>query len=291
MRWLITNDLHQMGQKWKFLVQAVKAEKPEWIFVTGDILPKEQFLFENQQKFFKSLSKYLAQMRELGVSKFFTYLGNDDLHPLEPELDFLGDKKLCFNMNQQVLSCLPYVVAGMNKVRDYPFGYKHWCHPDADRVVDPVQFTDPVTVAQNGEWMPIPDLNAYLSAKPKIGDLLEDLVKRINPQDMANSVWMIHQPPSLCGMDICSHGQEVGSPTILTFIEHWQPLVTMHGHIHESPYQPGGRWHKLVGRTHVVQPGQLGSKLHYVVADVEDGVVKKLAWHHSRLLEPEIMEF
>ncbi len=83
-------------------------------------------------------------------------------------------------------------------------------------------------------------------------------------------MWMVHQPPSGLGMDICGDGRQVGSPTVLKFIEENQPLLGCSGHIHESPYQPGGRWLPQISRTFWVQPGQVGPKLHHVCVAIDD---------------------
>ena len=291
MRFLITNDLHQQNQKWKLTVAAVKAEKPQWVFITGDILPKEPFTLASQRDFFKHIERYLTEMKSLGVEEVFTYLGNDDMALLEGELDALQDKELCRNMNNVVNVWGESAIAGMPFVRDYPFGMKTWCAPDFPHVVNPVQYTTPVTMGGDGQWLNIPNLADYLKSKKSIGTMLDELDAKIPVNEKPNAVYMVHQPPSLCGMDICGNGAEVGSPTVLTFIERTQPLLTMHGHIHESPYMTGGCWHKQVGRTHVIQPGQLGTKLHYVTADIEGGSVKRLAWYHSRSPFKEILEF
>ena len=79
---------------------------------------------------------------------------------------------------------------------------------------------------------------------------------------------MVHQPPTGLGMDICADGRQVGSPTVLKFIQNNQPLLGCSGHIHESPYQPGGNWVARVGKTVWLQPGQVERKLHYVSLEI-----------------------
>lgn len=69
-------------------------------------------------------------------------------------------------------------------------------------------------------------------------------------------------------MDILGDGRRVGSPTITRFIEQRQPLLGCSGHIHESPYQPDGKWAGRVGRTLWLQPGQEGQKLHFVSLEI-----------------------
>jgi Icc-related predicted phosphoesterase len=47
-----------------------------------------------------------------------------------------------------------------------------------------------------------------------------------------------------------------------------QPLLGCSGHIHESPYQTGGKWIARVGKTVWLQPGQIDFKLHYVTMEI-----------------------
>ena len=178
---------------------------------------------------------------------------------------------LCVNLNQRVHRESGLVFCGMNKVRDYPFGYKHYCVPDEDWVADPIQYCgEGITFDERGEEQAIPNLRRYLLAKRSILELLADLKTQLQPGEMGRSVWMVHQPPAMLGMDICGDGRQVGSPALLHFIEKNQPLLGCSGHIHESPHQPGGRWMAKIGNTTWLQPGQVYDRLHYVTLDITD---------------------
>lgn len=179
---------------------------------------------------------------------------------------------LCINLNGRIHREEGLVFCGMNRVRDYPFGYKHWCARDGDFIACPQQFCgEGLEMDEHGGFVPLNNLVAYLSAKPSIGDELDRLKAQLRPGEMERSIWMVHQPPTGMGMDICGDGRQVGSPTVLKFIEDNQPLLGCSGHIHESPYQPGGRWMAQVGRTVWVQPGQMGHRLHYASVEIGDG--------------------
>ena len=117
---------------------------------------------------------------------------------------------------------------------------------------------------------PIPDLRHYLLAKRSLLEHLDELKAQLKPGEMNRSVWMVHQPPSSLGMDICGNGRQVGSPALLRYIQDNQPLLGCSGHIHESPHQPGGRWAAKVGQTMWVQPGQVDARLHYVTLEITD---------------------
>jgi len=159
----------------------------------------------------------------------------------------------------------------MNFVRDYPFGYKHWCAPDGDFIDCPVQFCgEGLTMNAKGRWIELHKLREYLLAKPSLQDRLETLGAQLTPDEVPRSIWLVHCPPAHLGMDICHDGHRVGSPNILRFIQDTQPLIGCSGHIHESPYQPDGKWAARVGRTLWLQPGQEGQKFHYVSLIIGD---------------------
>jgi len=271
MKMILTSDLHQMIGKWDDLAELVELERPRFVLVAGDLLPKEGY--EAQKQFFPKLRRQLQRMKQAGPLTVLLYLGNDDHHVLEPLLDDLERDGLCVNLNGRVHREERLVFCGMNKVRDYPFGYKHWCAPDGNYIRCPEQLCgEGLTVDEDGNFVPLDDLLKYLSAKPPIGEELERLKQQLQSGEMERSVWMIHHPPSSVGMDICDDGRQVGSPTVLKFIGKNQPLLGCSGHIHESPYQPGGKWMNKIGRTVWFQAGQIDHRLHAVSLEITEAL-------------------
>lgn len=269
-RLLLTTDLHQHPTKWDKLVAAVKAECPDFVLIAGDVLPKYGGI-PAQRLFFPRLRELLGAVRDDTGARILMYLANDDGHFLEPHVDELEAAGLCVNMNQRVYREGGLVFCGMNKVRDYPFGYKHYCVPDGEWVADPIQFCgEGITFNERGEEQAILDLRQHLLAKPSISEHLEALKGQLEPGEMSRSVWLVHQPPATLGMDICGNGKRAGSPAMLEFIRENQPLLGCSGHIHESPHGPGGRWAASVGNTLWLQPGQVDNRLHYVTLDITD---------------------
>ena len=65
------------------------------------------------------------------------------------------------------------------------------------------------------------------------------------------------------------NGEHIGSAAIRRWIERHQPLLTLHGHIHESPHQSGS-FYDLIGMTVVVNPGASGRRPHWVWIDLGD---------------------
>ncbi|MEK7675231.1 MAG: metallophosphoesterase [Verrucomicrobiota bacterium] len=278
-KFIITADLHQSIGKWRDLVRVVEQDKPRFVLVAGDLLPKDGG-FDGQRGFFRVLADYLGAMRGSGRTTILTFFGNDDFHPLEPLLDDLAAKGLCVNLNGKVHREDGKVFCGMNHVRDYPFGYKHWCAPDGDFIACPVQFCgEGLTLDARGRWTELPNLREYLLAKPSLHERLESLRSQLMPDEVRRSVWLVHCPPAELGMDICYDRRQVGSPNILRFIQETQPLLGCSGHIHESPYQAGGQWAARVGSTVWFQPGQEGRKLHSVSLEIADDLSIRACRH------------
>ena len=269
---ILTSDLNQRIEKWGDLVSAVRADKPRFVLIAGNLLPKLDS-FKGRKAFFAEMGQHFRAMKAAGPVTVLTYLGNDDAHVLEPQLAKLEAAGLCVNLNGRVHREEGLVFCGMNRVRDHPLGYKHWCARDGDYVACPQQFCGVgLTLDKDGNFVWLDNLLTYLSAKPSLGEELSRVKEQLRPGEVERSVWMVHQPPSGLGMDICEGGRQVGSPTVLKFIEDHQPLLGCSGQVHESPYQSGGNWMARVGRTVWVQPGQMGDRLHYACVELGGGL-------------------
>ncbi len=65
---------------------------------------------------------------------------------------------------------------------------------------------------------------------------------------------MFHVPPFNTKLDMLYDASHVGSKAVREFIEKFQPLLTLHGHIHESP-RMSGQFNEMIGRTMSINPG------------------------------------
>jgi Icc-related predicted phosphoesterase len=122
------------------------------------------------------------------------------------------------------------------------------------------------------------DPDAYLREK---GTIEKDLEGLPAPEDMGKAVYVMHSPPFKTNLDVIPGGHFVGSRSIRKFIEAYQPLLSLHGHIHEAP-RLSGKYSDRIGRTICLNPGQLlsgdegGPRLQEVVFDLEDlGSIRK----------------
>jgi Icc-related predicted phosphoesterase len=119
--------------------------------------------------------------------------------------------------------------------------------------------------------------------EPELVDKLAQLEKTIANPDCTIAV--IHVPPVGSGLDTCPELDEnlkivtlggqvkmisAGSTAVRSFIERVQPMLTLHGHIHESP------GHVRIGKTLAINPGSEYAEgiLKTAIINLEGGKVK-----------------
>lgn len=90
----------------------------------------------------------------------------------------------------------------------------------------------------------------------------------------------MHSPPYGGKLDLTDANIKAGSKAIGKQIEKVQPILTLHGHIHESPLK-SSCWIEKIGRTISINPG-MGDKLQAVFIELDIlGNVKSI--EHSTL--------
>jgi len=172
-------------------------------------------------------------------------------------------------------------------VPDYPFGLKDWCLRHTAEST-PVPTKRSVTTTRDGVEL-INDPLAFFNARPTMGEHLESLVDRSVPMD--RSIIVSHAPPFGLGLGMLFSGQDVGSKAVRAFVKKYQPLLTLSGHIHESP-DVGKALHGhpthtgRTGRTTCHQPGQaLPHRLTYSIVELGSGDVPRVGidWKQETL--------
>lgn len=131
------------------------------------------------------------------------------------------------------------------------------------------------------------NITPWNSARELDEDSLFERIERLAGQldAPANAIFNLHAPPYDSGLDEAPLIDEtftprthmgqvevgpVGSTAVRRAIEHYQPLLGLHGHIHES------RGVRKIGRTVVVNPGSeyTTGRIHGVLCDVKVGKVR-----------------
>lgn len=244
------------------------------VFLGGDLLSAGFFrsAMHNEDILHKTLAEGFAKLQlEMGADypKVVLIMGNDD--PRCEEKTFMQyDKKTLWHYAQQrFLKYNNLTVMGYSYVPPTPFMNKDWERYDVSRFVD-VGCVSPE--------------EGYRSTRVSMIDIQnctiwEDLLSYAADRDLSNSIILFHAPPYDTGLDRAALDGKmvdyapldvhVGSIAIRRFIEQYQPLITLHGHIHES-FSITGTWKEYIGKTVCMSAAGLGKKLTLVKFNTEN---------------------
>ncbi len=100
---------------------------------------------------------------------------------------------------------------------------------------------------------------------PNHPSLAEELAAA--PPILGPWVLVAHAPPYATRLDrLPTVDHPIGSRAVREFIETRQPLISLHGHVHESPDTTGG-YVERIGQTLCINPGQSHDRLYAVLLD------------------------
>lgn len=94
-------------------------------------------------------------------------------------------------------------------------------------------------------------------------------------------VFVAHAPPYMSKLDRYYGDHAWGSKAIRAAIEKHAPLLSLHGHIHESP-DVTGDFKDTIGRTIAVNPGQSRASLNYATIRLDVAARQVLEVKHGR---------
>lgn len=263
------SDLHGRSDRYDKLVDAVARERPAAVFLGGDLLPHPAAA----PGFLTSvLVPGLERLRRrLGAEypRLFVILGNDDPRSEEAEVldaarrgvwDYAHDRRVVWGSLEVVgYACVPPT----------PFQLKDWERYDVSRQLEPG------CVAPEDGWHTVPPPEP----RPHGATIREDLERLARGADPARTVLLAHGPPYRTTLDRAAldgrtvdHAPldvHVGSVALRRFIQARQPLLTLHGHIHESA-RITGSWRERMGRTHLFSAAHDGPELALIRFDPAD---------------------
>lgn len=272
--WFFVSDLHGRVDRWRTLFEVAARECPSAILLGGDLLPSgllsSRSVDPRQQDFIADfLAPGFAALRHRPGGTFpriLMILGNDD--PRDEERIVLGQAATAGweYLHARSAVCDGVRVFGYACVPPTPFLLKDWERYDVSR------FVDPGCVSPEEGWrsMPAPPNEV------RYGTIKEDLDRLAGDEPMDASVWLFHAPPHGTALDraaldgvLVDHAPldvHVGSVAVRRFIDARQPLVTLHGHIHEST-RLTGEWRQQIGRTWAFSAAHDGPELALVRFD------------------------
>ncbi|HSG29502.1 MAG TPA: hypothetical protein VLA34_13565, partial [Candidatus Krumholzibacterium sp.] len=150
-----------------------------------------------------------------------------------------------------------------------PFMSKDWEKYDVSR------FTDPGCVSpEEGRYS-----TDVSEDEKRYGTIAADLEALTGEMDLENAIFLFHAPPYRTTTDRADLDDRfvdsipldvnVGSIAVRRLIEERQPLLTLHGHVHESARLTGA-WKDRIGRTVIISAAHDGPELALVRFSLED---------------------
>jgi Icc-related predicted phosphoesterase len=269
---IFISDVHGKLNRLKKFFEICEKEKPNMVFIGGDILPN-QFAFKSsiddflKKEFFLKIKKISKISGE--KTRFILILGNDD--PRVFEKIFLdADKKGLINyVHNKTIKFNRFFVSGYAYVPPTPFQLKDWEKYDVSRFVD-VGVVSP----ENGIRTIVINED-----KIRLSTISEDLEILSENAPVEKTIFLFHSPPYNSYLDRAEvDGQKVdhapldvhvGSIAIQRFIENKQPMLTLHGHVHESA-KITGHWKQKFGRTYSFSAAHDGPELALIRFDTND---------------------
>ena len=275
LRWFFATDFHGRIAQYEKLFASIAAERPEAVFLGGDLLPRASYYARNKPGEDDFILGYLvpgfAQLRQsLGRSypAVFLIFGNDD--PWVDELSLLdaASRGMWQYVHDRKTMFENFPVYGYACVPPTPFSLKDWERYDVSRYVDP----GCISPEEGRRSVPADP------SEVKWSTIERDLVSLVKDDALERAIFLLHSPPYDTPLDraaLDGKQQEhvpldvhIGSIAIRRFIDKLQPLLTLHGHVHEST-RLTGEWKIKIGRTVCIKGAHDGRELALVRFDPE----------------------
>lgn len=274
MNCFFVSDLHGSPGKYRKLFERVANEQPDALFIGGDLLPSplralttidiahKDFINDFLVKELKKIKQNLGD----AFPRIFVILGNDDGRIEEAAMLDAAAQGVWEYCHNRRIQWGEFSVYGYSYVPPTPFHLKDWERYDVSRYVGP----GCVSPEEGILSIPVPKNELGFST------IAEDLDKLTGNDDLKKSIFLFHSPPYKCKLDRAALDGKmidyvpvdvhVGSIAIQRFIEKRQPLITLHGHVHESTLLTGS-WRDRFNRTMAFNAAHNGPELSLVRFD------------------------
>ena len=241
-RALFVSDLHGRTPRYEKLLAAIRSEHPAAVFIGGDILPTGAFVASLDPAHDDFIRDYLAPaflaLRDATRARLPARAR--DPRQRRPALGGGGRSRAapraCWEyVHDARSSSRPCTVYGYACVPPTPFLLKDWERYDVSRYVDP----GCVSPEEGARSVPV-DATRGALRHDRRGSRARSPATTISRARSSSSTRRRYQTPldraALDGksVDHVPLDLHIGSIAIRRFIEARQPLITLHGHVHES---------------------------------------------------------
>jgi Icc-related predicted phosphoesterase len=267
-------DLHGHADRYDKLLASIIRDRPTSVFLGGDLLPRSAFsaLQSGQADFVRDyLIPAFTRTRDAlggGYPDIFLILGNDDPRSEEKTFVAAAAEGLWHYIHGQKLFFGDFPVYGLAYVPPTPFLLKDWERYDVSRYVPPG------CVSPEDGYRSVPTEESEI----KWETIHKSLSSLVGEDPLDRAVFLFHTPPCDTPLDRAALDGKmyeyvpvdlhVGSIAVKRFIEERQPLLTLHGHVHEAS-RLTSEWKIRIGRTVCINGAHDGPELALVRFDLE----------------------
>jgi Icc-related predicted phosphoesterase len=267
------SDLHGRTARYAKLLSRIEDDRPGAVFVGGDLLPMPYAAPSHGPGTAGFVREFLVpefrRLREsLGADypAVFLILGNDDPRSEERNVLDAAERGLWHYVHKRRVEDSGLTVYGYSYIPPSPFLLKDWERYDVSR------FVDPGSVSPEEGWRSVP----RPAEETRYATIQADLESLAGTDDLSRAIFLFHSPPyqtlldraALDGkrVDHVPLDVHVGSIAVQRFIASRQPLITLHGHVHEAARLTGA-WRDRIGRTYLFSAAHDGPELALVRFD------------------------
>jgi uncharacterized protein len=267
-------DLHGRTDRYDKLLASIIRDRPAAVFLGGDLLPRSGFsaIQSGPADFVHDyLVPTFTKTRDalgVGYPDIFLILGNDDPRCEEESFVSAAADGLWHYVHGRKRLWGDFAIYGLAYVPPTPFLLKDWERYDVSRYIPPG-----CTSPEEGHRS-VPAEESEI----KWGTIQKDLASLVGEDPLVRAVFLLHTPPCDTPLDRAALDGKtyehvpldvhVGSIAVTRFIEERQPLLTLHGHIHEAA-RLTGEWKIMIGRTVCINGAHDGPELALVRFDLE----------------------
>jgi Icc-related predicted phosphoesterase len=270
------SDLHGRKDRYFKLFERIIEERPDAVFLGGDLLPHGMVPLKEARAECGYFTKDFL-VHELGKIRshlsdeyptVFIILGNDDARFEERSIQEAEEQGYWTYVHNRRADFEGFSVYGYSYVPPTPFQLKDWERYDVSQYVDP----GCISPEEGIRSVAVPH------EKIKYSTIAKDLEILTGKDDLSRVVFLFHTPPYKTNLDRAALDGKfvdhvpmdvhIGSIAVRRFIEARQPLITLHGHVHESARMTG-QWKDEIGGTLCLSAAHDGPELALVEFNLE----------------------
>lgn len=270
---LFTADLHGNKDQYDILLQ--KSKDYDIVIIGGDLTPKDaqnRTIAKQREFIIEFLGPLLSQIS----AKVILMMGNDDFKFNE---DLLKSNNSVFYSSNGKLTINSIDFVCYSYVPLTPFQYKDWEKVEFDGELETKGDRD---FAQNG----FVSISGTLVPQKIILKNSDSIYADLLPLVSKNSILLSHSPPFNTFADTLTNRTHVGSRAIRKVIEEKKPLLSLHGHIHES-VDVTKQYIDYIGTTKILSVGNSPTTSYLYCIEIslgEEITVKRIKLEKDRIV-------